>query len=63
MQSGIECVKTAADVYAPVSGSILEVNTKAKNEPGLLNQSAETEGWILKIKVTDDNDLSNHFAC
>ncbi len=45
-------------MYAPVSGSILEVNTKAKNEPGIINQSAESDGWILKIKVTDDNDLS-----
>ena len=56
-QCGIESVKTAADVYAPVKGEILLHNEKAKGDPALVNTSSEEEGWILKIKVVDEKDL------
>jgi glycine cleavage system H protein len=52
-------VKTAADVFAPVSGEIIGHNENLKGEPALVNTAAEGDGWILKIKVQDDKDISN----
>lgn len=49
-QSGIESVKTAADVYAPVNGEIVSHNDKVGGDPSLVNSGAENEGWLLKIK-------------
>ena len=57
-QTGIESVKTAADVYAPVSGEVLEHNEKVKSEPALVNHAPEADGWILKIKVNEDKEIS-----
>lgn len=51
-------MKTAADVYAPASGEVIAHNDKVSSDPALVNQSAETEGWILKIKVKDEKELS-----
>jgi hypothetical protein len=49
--ASVESVKAASDVYAPVSGSIVEVNTKLQDDPALVNSGAEAEGWFAKIKV------------
>jgi len=46
----IESVKAASDIYAPVSGEIVEVNTALTASPGLINTAPYTEGWIFKIK-------------
>ena len=50
-QVGIESVKTAADVYAPVTGEIIAHNENVKSDPALVNTAAEGDGWILKVKV------------
>ncbi|AEE14772.1 Glycine cleavage system H protein [Thermodesulfobium narugense DSM 14796] len=55
----IESVKAASDVYAPVSGEIIEVNSKLENEPEIINKSPEEEGWIAKVKVSDPSELNN----
>lgn len=55
----IESVKAASDIYAPLSGSVIDVNTKLENNPGLVNQSCYTEGWIAKIKIKDIQEKKN----
>jgi len=49
----VESVKAASDIYAPVSGTIEEINEKLSSEPGLLNKSPEDRGWLCKIKLHD----------
>jgi glycine cleavage system H protein len=47
----VESVKTASDIYAPVTGEIIEVNTALSDKPELINQSPYGEGWLFKMKV------------
>lgn len=47
----LEAVKSVAEVYAPVSGRILEFNKKVKEDPGMINRDPEGEGWIFTIAV------------
>lgn len=49
----IESVKAASDIYAPVSGEIVEVNETLSNDPGLLNRDPFLGGWIFKIKSSN----------
>ncbi len=55
----LEAVKTVADVYSPVSGEIVEVNEKLADEPGLINQDPYGEGWIVKIKISNPDELND----
>jgi glycine cleavage system H protein len=48
----VESVKTASDIYAPVVGEIVEVNSALSEKPELINQSPYGEGWLFKIKVS-----------
>jgi len=57
--SVIESVKAASDIYSPVSGEVTEVNTKLTDEALLINQSAENEGWIFKLKIDDNKQINN----
>ncbi len=50
---GIESVKAASDIYAPLGGRILEVNDALDDHPEIINEDAEDEGWIVKIDITD----------
>ena len=54
---GIESVKTAADVYAPISGEIIAHNENVKSQPEIVNSEAEKDGWVLKVHVSDMQDL------
>ena len=54
---GIESVKTAADVYAPVTGVITAHNENIKADPAIVNNQAESDGWVLKVKVDSQADL------
>ena len=56
---GIESVKTAADIYAPVTGTITAHNENVKSDPALVNNEAEKDGWVIKIRVENDGDLDN----
>ena len=49
----VESVKAASDIYAPVSGEIVEVNEALLNDPGLINRDPYLNGWMFKIKVAD----------
>lgn len=53
----LESTKAAADIYAPVSGEIVEINQKLLDFSQMINQSAEQEGWLFKIKPTDLSEL------
>jgi len=53
----VESVKAASEVYAPVSGEVLEVNSALESEPGKVNEDAEGAGWFMKLKLTDKSQL------
>src|SRR5580693_2460779 len=53
----VESVKAASDVYAPVSGEVIEVNAKVGKEPALVNSAPTGEGWIFKMKIVDAGEL------
>lgn len=55
----IEAVKTVSDMYAPVSGKVLELNKKLNDEPQLVNTDPYGEGWIIKIELSDGSQLNN----
>ncbi len=54
----IEAVKTVSDLYAPVSGKVLEINPKLEDEPELINSDPYGEGWILKVEVENPDSVS-----
>lgn len=53
----LESTKAAADVYSPVSGTVIEINTQLKSDSGLINSAPETEGWLFKLRLEDANEL------
>lgn len=53
----VESVKAASDIYAPLSGEILEVNEALVDEPELVNSDPYNEGWLYKMSVADEADL------
>jgi len=52
----LESTKAAADVYSPVSGTIVEVNQALTDQSDLINSSPESQGWIFKIKISDTKE-------
>ncbi|XP_017492901.1 PREDICTED: glycine cleavage system H protein-like [Rhagoletis zephyria] len=54
----VESVKAANEIYTPVSGTILEVNGALEEKPGLVNSSCYADGWLFKIKVRDQAEVS-----
>jgi len=55
----VESVKSVSDVYAPVSGEIVEANKGLESHPELVNQDPFEKGWIAKIKVKDEKELES----
>ena len=55
--AAVESVKAAAEVYAPVSGEIVEVNAALDADPSLVNASATDKGWFVKIRLSDTSEL------
>lgn len=53
----VESVKAASDVYAPVSGTVIEGNPALENEPALVNEDPEGEGWFFKMSLSDTSEL------
>lgn len=49
----VESVKAASDIYAPVAGTVVEVNAKLEDSPELVNEAPYADGWFFKIKVSD----------
>jgi glycine cleavage system H protein len=53
----VESVKAASDVYAPISGEVVEVNAALNDDPALVNSGAESAGWFCKLRVGDPAEL------
>jgi glycine cleavage system H protein len=53
----VESVKAASEVYAPITGEIVEVNQKLVNNPGMVNEDAEGAAWFMKIKIATPSEL------
>ncbi len=54
----VESVKTASDIYSPVSGEIVEVNKAAADDPALVNREPHAGGWFYKIKLSNPAELA-----
>jgi glycine cleavage system H protein len=54
----VESVKAASEVYAPVSGEVVEVNAQLESAPAQVNEDALGAGWFLKIKISNRADLN-----
>lgn len=55
----VESVKAASDVYAPVSGEVIEVNEELEDNPEIINESPYQDGWIMKLKMSDPTELES----
>ena len=55
----VESVKAVSDVYAPVSGTVLEVNEDLAESPEVVNEDPYGDGWLIKVRVSDPADLDD----
>lgn len=55
----VESVKAASDVYAPISGEIIAINEELEDSPELINESAFADGWIVKVKLSNPEQLDS----
>ena len=55
----VESVKAASDVYAPVSGTVIEGNQAVVDEPSLVNTDPENAGWFFKLTLNDDHQIND----
>ena len=54
----VEAVKTVSDLFLPVSGKVIEFNTELENQPELLNTDPYGKGWIIKLEISEEAELS-----
>lgn len=55
----VEAVKAVSDLYSPVSGEVMEVNPALEADPSLVNSDPYGEGWMIKLRVTDESELDD----
>jgi glycine cleavage system H protein len=55
----VESVKAASEMYLPVAGEIIEVNTALESDPEIINSDPYGAGWMVKIRITDASNLAN----
>ena len=55
----VESVKAASDVYAPISGEVVEINGALEDTPDLVNSSALEDGWFIKVKMSDEGEVGS----
>lgn len=55
----VESVKAASEVYAPVTGEVVEVNKELEGDPALVNREAEGAAWFMKVKLKDKTELAD----
>ena len=53
----VESVKAASDVYAPIGGEVVDANGALEDDPSLINQSPEEDGWFFRLKIADRGEL------
>ena len=54
----VESTKSVSDLYTPVAGTVTEVNASVENEPELINSSPYREGWMIKIKISNPEEIN-----
>ena len=54
----VEAVKTVSDLFMPISGEVIEFNEKLETNPEVVNEDTYGEGWMIKIRVSDENELN-----
>ncbi len=55
----IEAVKAVSDLFAPVSGKIIEINQELESDPMVVNQSPFEDGWMIKVELNDESELND----
>ena len=55
----IEAVKTVADLYMPISGTVISVNENLDNNPEAVNETPYDDGWMVKIEIANEDEISN----
>ena len=55
----VESVKAASEIYSPISGEVIEVNEALVDQPGAVNEAAEGEGWLFRLKLADPSELDD----
>ena len=55
----VESVKAVSDIFAPVSGTVLEINDALPESPDIINEDAYGDGWMIKVEMTDMDDLKD----
>ncbi len=55
----VESVKSVSELYTPVSGEIIEVNSALDDDPGAINQEPYGDGWIIKVRMSDESQLDD----
>lgn len=53
----VESVKAASDLYAPLSGDVIDVNTELESDPSLINSDPHQDGWLVKIKLSNPSEV------
>ena len=55
----VEAVKTVSDLFMPIKGKVLEINSDRESTPEIVNEDPYGKGWIIKIEIHEDQDISN----
>lgn len=55
----MESVKASSDIYSPISGKVVEINSSLEEKPSLINSNPYDEGWIAKIEIKDPSELDS----
>lgn len=55
----VEAVKTVSDLFAPVSGEIIEINDQLEDEPEVVNDDPYGDGWMIKLEMNDESELDD----
>jgi glycine cleavage system H protein len=55
----VESVKTASDIYAPISGEVIAANQKVVDNPALVNEQPYGDGWLFQVRLSDANELAS----
>jgi len=55
----VESVKSVSEIYAPVSGKIVKVNSKLEDSPEIINESPYDDGWLVELKISDKSEVDS----
>jgi glycine cleavage system H protein len=60
--SVVESVKAASDIYSPIDGEIVEINSILSENAAIINEDAESKGWIFKVRMNDKSQFENQMS-